>query len=332
MASRRKARNPDEIQQAQEAKADAKAQQMAMNALMAFPASREDWDKKVKEPALKAARDVEGAKEIEKRFTKQRADIFKISPYAWGVAQKLLKMKSSGERIHWLIQVLQILRYEGVSIDMDMVERYSKPGEDHTDEGPVFDATPSGKRTGHGGQQDRPADKAGAEGPSDGPTPGVPLDEAQRAFEENAHKAPRFPSEEELAAKQAAINAQRERDEQDFAKAEEAHDGKTAGDDPAPEAASNVVPIKRRGGSSKVSKRAPLAGKAKDAKAVADKHVTAQKEGLTPGTKPKMLPPQPPVDLDIDENGIPAFIRNSPRKIGASVGVFDPALDVSGID
>lgn len=331
MPARRQARSQEEVERSQADKVQAKLLDMAAMALMGFPASQEDWNAKVVQPNIKALRDLEGAKELAKRVDKQRAEIHKITPYAWATGNKLLKM-SAGERTHWLIQVLQILKYSGAEISLDLVQRYSQPGEGFKDDGPVFDATKSGKATGDGRKPDRKGDTAGAKGAGDGPSPGLPLDEAQRAFEEKAHKAPAIPSEEEVAAKHAAIAEQKARDEQEFKSAEgPVDDGKAA--EPNPAAPSNVVPIKRRAGAGKGAKRGASGKPPKGSdKEIADKYAKDQEKRLGPvdpeKPKPVMLPPQPEVDLA----DIPDFLRNRTKALGNFNPVFDPSLDVSGID
>src|SRR3954462_5144449 len=128
MPARKQARSREDVERAQTEKLDARLLEMAERALAAFPASQEDWNEKVAEPFARAVRDLDGAKEMAKRVDEDRAEKFKVSPYAWKTAQKLLGMKSSGDRVHWLIQVLQILKFHGAEMPMDLVERYSQPG------------------------------------------------------------------------------------------------------------------------------------------------------------------------------------------------------------
>ena len=123
------------------------------------------------------------------------------------LADKLGKL-SPDDRIKVLQGAALILRHKGETLPEDLFHADRLvPGRGIAEgaDSPVYDGTKAGKATARKPRSKRDEPNAGANGEIHAAEPGLPLEDALRAFEENQHKAPNptFPTEEEVEAKKA---------------------------------------------------------------------------------------------------------------------------------
>lgn len=127
------------------------------------------------------AKEEAGVKEHEKRLNK----VFGISKKAVKVMEMLDKEKP-GDRAAILTQV-GVLAMSCGYLDKDLVtlaqEAEASAGQQRDDTGSIFDNTSEGQRRGGADAQPKPVEQK-AQPVLQAPTPGLPLDEAERRFEE----------------------------------------------------------------------------------------------------------------------------------------------------
>jgi len=275
-------------------------------ALSAFPPEVPDQLKLMLNPIEEAEREMQAAKDIYKETVKEITTTYRFNAGQLSLARKLAKMKNTGVRTGYVAVVIQLTKMLGGDIDMRYLQE-AHPGEGYEDaDGPVFDNTASASKAA-GPVERAPRERADTDAPiaASEPTPAIPLEEAQRRFEENAHKAPKptFPTEEEVEAKKAAIAAQRVEDEQAFE---------------GGEAETNVVPMKKTRGRKPGSKNKPKTT-AVDTATLADRYVADQEERLAAPTAAEKAPEPPPAPAatrvddddfpDADAPAVPAFVK-----------------------
>ncbi len=150
-----------------------------------------------------------------KSFSAKVADHEKRMKNVFGMLPKAVKIVDifesckDGEYEAVLQEVKTFLEDQGRPFQLSFE---LKPGKGvQEDTGPLFDKTTAGQRDNREPGQARPAS---AKAPAPQPSPGIPLEEAQAKFEEAS--VGKFPTEEEIAAKNAAIAAQKAKDEAEF--------------------------------------------------------------------------------------------------------------------
>ena len=217
-----------------------------------------------------------------------------------------------------------LLKHQGVDLPEDLFHADGlEPGAASTEgfDNPVFDGTPTGKATAGKPRSKRKPD-AGVERDVHADTAAIPLEDAQRAFEENAHKAPKptFPTEEEVEEKNRAIAAQRREDDEVF------------DDEVQPEPPAADAPAKKRPGRKPGSKNKPKVDAAADpVKAAADRaeERRAEQEKLkqrTAETEPRVEAKlnEPPMEIDLDDelDEPPKWAQGNVRPIGRALVEF----------
>ena len=180
---------------------------------LALAPSRDEWEEQYEQPMERIARDKEAIKEEEKVLKERLTKRWGLHPACHPIADKLGKMKPD-DRIRVLKGVALVLGYRGVTLPEDLFHAGGlEPGRGIAEgaDSPVFDGTPTGKATAGKPRSKRNGSDDNSARQVQAVEPGIPLEDAQRAFEENQHKAPKatFPTEDEIAAKNAAIEAQR---------------------------------------------------------------------------------------------------------------------------
>lgn len=138
---------------------------------------------------------------------KRMKDVFGMHPKAVQIRRLMLGIKDSHEYNLVHAEVLTFLADEGRPLQTEM-DLTKNPDTDK--DGPLFDKTKAGKAIG----QARPVERAPEAPAPQAATPGIPLEEAQAAFEANS--AGKFPTEEEIAEKNRRIAEQKAADDAAF--------------------------------------------------------------------------------------------------------------------
>jgi hypothetical protein len=279
-----------------------------MVALSAFPPELEDRKKLIYNLIEEQERDTDTVKENDKALWKEIQAQYKLKRWEYNLALKFMRMKSTAERISVWARIFLFMKDSGYDIDYNALAK-AKAGEGFGTEAdnPVFDNTPAGSKAAGAIETERPGVSEEPIRVSDPvPTPGIPLEDAQRQFEENAHKAPNYaPTEEEIAAKELAIKAQREADEQEFQAPVELEGSS--------EADTNVVQMKRKGGRPKGSKNRPKVPTPTEA--LAEDYVAEQEVRLGPLPSAPEIAPAPPESVterspfDDDDAEVPDWLK-----------------------
>jgi hypothetical protein len=295
-----------------------------MVSLSAFPPEVEDQKKLIFNQIEEAERDIESVKEEEKLLWKSIQSQYKLKRWEYNLALKFMRMKSSAERVGAWARIFHIMKIHGYEIPYDVLadakagEGFGQPIEG-MDDSPVFDNTPAGSKAAgpvHTQPPATPAEPIRVAEPV--PSSALDLQDAQRQFEENAHKAPAHnyaPTEEEVEAKNREIAAQRERDAAAFVSDEgvdrSAGEGEGVGEVDE-SGVTNVVQMKRRGGRPKGSKNKPKAG---SPEAVAEGYVAEQEQRLGPVPSAPEIAPAPPEAVtevspfDDDDAEVPDWLK-----------------------
>jgi hypothetical protein len=316
------------------------AENLKLNSLAKFPATKEEWQKRITGPLAEHRRRMEAEREVGMKLSKERTDKHDIHPLAFKTAEALLAF-SGDYRVHIMQQVQGYLIHESAALPLDIFRTMPKFGEGAVDEGPVFDKTKTGKAVGRVPVQAGTDDKAERDVPHNGAAgaPGLSPEDATRAFEAANETAaakgrkPAPPTEEEVAAKKAEIAAQRADDIVSFEQGSPEAEAPPPAP-PAPSEATNVVQLKQHTGKAKGKAGAKKSAAKKPSKAEqqkkAEEYVADQEKRIGPAPKspaPAAPPPAPEqAQEEPDELGIPDFVKR-PTMAGKNMA-FDPSLEI----
>lgn len=182
MVGRKRLSDAEKARRTQE-KEDRAAQNRASAAVERFP---EDKEKRLE---LFQERDAlvtesHGVSGKVSAHQKRMREVFGHHPMAVKIRDAMLKARP-GEREAIVAQVRLMLEDAGCEVQFDLF--HSQPGKaSEQDNGSVFDRGAAGERQGQEQPDPARAQRAAAEkAPEPTPTPGIPLDEAEKAFSEN---------------------------------------------------------------------------------------------------------------------------------------------------
>lgn len=300
---------------------------------LALAPDKDEYELKYLAPMERIAREEEELKEEKKELKKQLTKLWGLHPAAQPLADKLGKL-SPDDRIKVLQGAALILRHNGETLPEDLFHAdrlVPGRGIEEGADSPVDDGAKAGKATARKPRSKRDEPDAGANGEIRAAESALPLEDALRAFEENQHKAPSFPTEEEVEEKNRAIAAQRQDDDEAFdAPGEpEAESGEAAVADAQPA----VAEVKRRGRKPGSKNKPKVEASSDPVKEAADRaeerrveqEKLKQRVAETEVAVEAKLNEPPPVANeidDLDEDDIPQFVKGKVRPIGRALVEF----------